>query len=137
MFIEYYARGRSDNFKATVRSKKALGANVPAIVVPIVVAVVLFTIIFIVIKSTKIRRLSTVHEVPLQSLSRGAEQSPTTLSPYPNTEFGMNQQPSAPNTELFVPPYPELLTTASHAPLPSSTDYSQGNTNMSLAVETA
>lgn len=50
--------------------------------VPIVVAVVLFTIIFIVIKSTKIRRLSTVHEVPLQSFARGAEQPPPTLSPY-------------------------------------------------------
>ena len=111
--------------------------NVPAIVVPIVVAVVLFTIIFIVIKSTNIRRLSTVPEVPLQPLARGAAQPPTTQSPYSNTEFGTYQQPSAPDTELVVPPYPEPQATASHPPLPSSTDYSQGNTNMPLAVQTA
>ena len=115
----------------------ASGVNVPAIVVPIVVAVVLFTIIFIVIKSTNIRRLSTVHEVSLQPLARGAAQPPTTQSPYSNTEFGMSQQPSAPDTELAVPPYPEPQATASQPPLPSSTDYSQGNTNMPLAVQTA
>jgi len=100
-----------------------------------------------VIKSTKIRRLSPVHDVPVQPLARGAEQPPTTQSPYSNTEFDMRyppqshapeiSQPSAPNTELVVPPCPEPLATASDPPPPSSTDYSQGNTNMSLAVETA
>ena len=70
-------------------------------------------------------------------LARGAEQPPTTLSPYSNTEFDMNQQPSAPNTEHVIPPYPEPLATASHPPLSFSTDYSQGNTNMPVAVETA
>jgi len=111
-------------------------------VVPIVAAIVLFSIIFVVIKSTKIRRLSPVREVPLQPLPSGAEQSP-----YLNTELGMRSlppshapeisQPSAPNAEFVAPSYPEPLATASHPPLPSSTDNSQGNTNMSLAVETA
>ena len=115
----------------------ASGVSVPAIVVPIVVAVVLFTIIFIVIKSTNIRRLSTVHEVPLQPFASGAVQPPTTQSPYSNREFGMYQQPSVPDTELVVPPYPEPQATGSHPPLPSSAAYSQGNANMSLAAETA
>ena len=117
----------------------AQGVNVRAIVVPIVVAVVLFSIIFVVIKFTKIRRSSTVHEVPLQPLPLRVEQSPmTTQSLYSNTEFGTSYvrqphapemlQPSAPNTELVAPPYPEPLATASD---------SQVNTNMSLADETA
>ena len=115
----------------------APGVNVPAIVVPIVVAVVLFTIIFIVIKSTNIRRLSTVHEVPLQPFASGAVQPPTTQSPCSNREFGMSQQPSAPDTELVVLPYPQPQATGSHPPLPSSAAYSQGNANMALAAETA
>lgn len=109
----------------------ALGVNVPAIVVPIVAAVFLFSIIFVVIKCTKIRTSVIARENPLQPLPLGAEQPTTTQSPYSNTEFGMSHLP-----QPHAPSHPDPLTTASH-PLPSFADYSQGNTNISLAAETA
>lgn len=101
----------------------APGVNVPAIVVPIVAAVFLFSIIFVVIKCTKIRTSVIAREITLQPLPLGAEQPPTTQSPYSNTEFGMSHLP-----QPHAPSHPDPLTTASHP---------QGNTNISLAAETA
>ncbi|XP_078371388.1 dorsal-ventral patterning protein tolloid-like [Oculina patagonica] len=137
MFVKYYNYFSRDSFRATIRSKKGSSrhVNVAAIVVPLVVAVVLFSIIFVVIKCTTIRRStgppgpSRVNDVPLHPLPHIIEVPPTTqtLSASPVTS-----QSLPPTTELVPPYYPEPFATASDPP-PTSTNYSQGVTNMSLA----
>ena len=117
--------------------------------VPLVIAVVLFTIIFVVIKCTTIRRSpgpagqSRVNDVPLQPLPHSIQlPPPSTQTLLSNAERGpglpqqsipspATSQALTPNTEIASPHYSEPFATAAD-PFPSSTDYSQGVTNMSL-----
>ena len=114
-----------------------LETRVAGIVVPLVIAVVLFSIIFVVIKCTTIRRStgparpSRASEVPLHLLR--VELPPTTQT---LSASSAAHQSSPPNTELLPPSYQESFATFSDPP-PTSTEYSEGVTNLAVGDRTA